>query len=639
MGVGGGTDPAAWGIEAGFRDVTGAWHDADPDAVRAALDAMGAGPGGGPADQADVWVVPAGHPVHADGGWILRLEDGTERAGHGPLPASLPLGYHDLDREGATGPVRVIVTPPACHLPAGLRTWGWAAQLYSVRSEASWGVGDLGDLAALGRWTRSLGAGVVLVNPVHAVAPGAPQEASPYYPSSRSFRNPLYLRVEEVPGARGVAEVEEAARAGRALNAAPLIDRDEVWALKSRALEAVWRASGARQGRDAGFARFSARRGAALERFAAFCAISEVHPGRWQDWPAELHRPDSRAVASFVAAHADRVRYHAWLQGLVEQQLERAGAAVGVVTDLAIGADPGGADAWMWQDSLAAGVRVGAPPDEFNLSGPDWGFPPFDPWRLRTARFEPFVEVVRASLAYAGGIRIDHVAGLFRLYWIPPGLGSDRGLYVRYPWEELLAILALESVRAGAWVVGEDLGTVEPWVREELARRDILSTRVMWFEDAPPSAYPERSLAVATTHDLPTVAGVWTGHDLTDQRACGVEPDPGADAGMKHRLQQLTGLPDDAAVGEVVAQTYARLAEAPSAVLLAGLEDALLVPWRPNLPGTVAERPNWCRALPEPLEALVEDPLALRLAGILRRARTEPAEGPSGESTSGGSDP
>lgn len=634
MGVGGGTDPAAWGIEAGYLDVTGAWHEADPDAVRGALTAMGADPDDGPArpGPADVWVVPAGGPVHVEGGWVLRLEDGTERSGRGPLPESVPLGYHDLDREGAGAPVRLIVTPPACHLPAGLRTWGWAAQLYAVRSESSWGIGDLADLAALGRWSRSLGAGVVLVNPVHAVAPGPPQEPSPYYPSSRSFRNPLYLRVEDVPGARSAPEVGEAARAGRALNASPLVDRDAVWEIKSRALEAVWQASRARQGRDAGFARYGAGRGAALERFAAFCAISEEHGRGWESWPEELRRPDSPAVASFVDAHADRVRFHAWLQWLVDEQLRRAGAAAGVVTDLAIGADPGGADAWMWQDSLALGVRVGAPPDEFNLAGQDWGFPPFDPWRLRAGRFEPFVEVVRAGLAHASGIRIDHVAGLFRLYWIPPGMGSDRGLYVRYPWEELLAILALESVRAGAWVVGEDLGTVEPWVREELGRRNILSTRVMWFEDAPPAGYPERSLAVVTTHDLPTVAGVWTGADVTDQQGCGIEPDPAVAAGMRERLRQLTGLPDDAPVGEVVVGTYARLAEAPSAVVLASLDDVLVVPWRPNLPGTVAERPNWSRALPQPLEALVEDPLALQVADILRPGRDAPVlePGPGG---------
>ena len=633
MGMGGGTDPAAWGIEPGYVDVAGRWHAAEPDAVRAALEAMGADPDDGSARPpgAGVWVVPAGHPVHVEGEWALRQEDGTERAGRGPLPESVPIGYHDLhldpDGRGGAGPLRLIVTPPACHLPAGLRTWGWAAQLYSMRSGASWGMGDLGDLAALGRWSRSLGAGVVLVNPMHAVAPGVPQEASPYYPTSRSFRSPLYLRVEDVPGAGARPEVQEAAGAGRALNARPLVDRDAVWQLKARALEAVWRTSRARQGREAGFAGFSARRGAALEGFAAFCAISEVHGPGWGSWPPELCRPESRGVATFVEAHADRVRFHAWMQWLLDEQLQRAGTTVGVVTDLAIGADPGGADSWMWQDSLALEVRVGAPPDEFNLAGQDWGFPPFDPWRLRAARFEPFVEVVRAGLAHAGGIRIDHVAGLFRLYWIPPGIGSDRGLYVRYPWEELLGILALESVRAGAWVVGEDLGTVEPWVREELGRRDILSTRVMWFEAGPPAGYPERSLAVVTTHDLPTVAGVWTGADAADQEGCGVAPDPAAVSGMRDRLRQLTALPDPAPVEDVVVRTYARLAEAPSAVVLATLEDVLLVPWRPNLPGTVEERPNWCRALPQPLEALVEDPLALQVADILRPGRDAPADG------------
>ena len=618
--MGGLTDPDAWGIEAGYHDVAGAWHEASPDAVAAALEAMGAGPGPGP-PPAPVWVVPEGRPVQADGAWRLHLENGARLEGAGELPSSLPLGYHDLERDGAEAPVRLIVTPPRCHLPSRLRTWGWAAQLYSVRSAGSWGMGDLADLAALGRWARSLGAGVVQVNPLHATAPGVPQEPSPYYPSSRSFHNPLYLRVEDVPGAASVPEVREAAAAGRALDADELIDRDAVWEQKGRALEAVWRASEARQGRDAGFARFGAERGAALERYATFCTIGEVHGRGWRSWPSELQRPDGSGVAPFAAAHPDRVRFHAWLQWLLYVQLRDAGAAVGLVTDLAIGADPGGADAWMWQDALASGVRVGAPPDEFNPAGQDWGFPPFDPWKLRVARFEPFVEVVRSALTHCAGVRIDHVAGLFRLFWIPPGIEPVHGLYVRNPGQELLAILALESVRARAWVVGEDLGTVEPQVREELASRDILSTRVMWFEDGPPSGYPERSMAVVTTHDLPTVAGVWTGADVEDQRSCGVEPDAEATAALRRHLEEWTGLPAGAPVDEVIVATYRRLAEASSAVVLAGLEDALAVLRRPNLPGTVDERPNWSRALPRPLEALVEDPLALAVAAVLGRGR------------------
>ena len=651
MAVGDGTDPSEWGIEPGYHDVSGQWRPAEPDAVAAALAAMGAEPGSSP-PSADVWVVTVGSPIHCDGAWTLHLEDGTRLQGHGSLPPDVPLGYHDLIRhdpdrhdpdrhdpdrhdpdrhgrgrhgreaEAAAGSVRLIVTPPACHLPPGLRVWGWAAQLYAVRSTTSWGMGDLADLAALGRWSRSLGAGVVLLNPLHAALPGHPQQASPYYPSSRCFQNPLYLRVEDVPGAAGVDQVAEAARAGRALNERPLVDRDAVWDLKMRALEAVWQQSApAREGREAGFAAYGARRGQALERYATFCAIGELHGRGWAEWPAELRRPDAPGVAAFAVEHADRVRFHAWLQWLLDEQLERAGSTVGVVTDLAIGTDPAGVDAWLWQDALAMGVRVGAPPDEFNTAGQDWGFPPYDPWRLRAAGFEPFIQVVRSVLAHAAGVRIDHVAGLFRLFWIPPDMEASRGLYVRYPWQELLAILALESVRAGAWVVGEDLGTVEPYVREELARREVLSTRVMWFEPEPPAHYPPRSLAVVSTHDLPTVAGVWTGADVEDQEACGIQPDPGATAGLRHRLTEWTGLPAGAPDAEVIVAVHRLLAEAPSAVVLAQLEDALGVPWRPNLPGTVDERPNWSRALPAPLEAAVEDPLVVGVAEALGRDR------------------
>ena len=612
--------PEAWGVEPGYHRVDGRWEAADPEAVAAALEAMGGGPDRDP-PPADVWVVRAGERVHCAGAWSLRMEDGATAEGRDDLPTGLPLGYHELEREDGSRSTRLIVAPASCHLPPGLRTWGWAAQLYSVRSTRSWGMGDLADLADLGRWARSLGAGVVLLNPLHSALPGHPQQPSPYYPSSRCFHSPLYIRVEDVPGAGEEPAVEAAARAGRALNARPTIDRDAVWDLKIPALEALWRASRAREGRDAGFAGFGARRGAALESYAAFCAISEVHGRAWRDWPAELRRPGTPAVAEFASRHSDRVRFHAWLQWLMDDQLARAGEVIGLVTDLAIGTDPGGFDAWMWQDALAEGVRVGAPPDEFNPAGQDWGFPPYDPWRLRSAGFEPFVQVVRSALAHAAGLRIDHVAGLYRLYWIPPGADPARGVYVRYPWQELLSVLALEGVRAGAWVVGEDLGTVEPVVREDLGRRDVLSTKVFWFEDVAPRHYPERSLAVVTTHDLPTVAGVWTGEDLEDQRECGVEADPGTAEALRDRLREWSGLPADASVGDVVVATHRLLAEAPSAVVLAGLEDALAVARRPNLPGTVDERPNWRQALPRPLEALGEDPLALAVAEALARGR------------------
>ncbi|HMC51239.1 MAG TPA: 4-alpha-glucanotransferase [Acidimicrobiales bacterium] len=515
------TDPADWGIERGYHDVAGAWREAPESTIAALLAGMGAGEGASrpPGSGADspVRVVPAGEPVPASGRWDLLLEDGSRVEVEGEVGPDLPLGYHELHSLDDGRRVRLIVSPRRCHLPAGLRTWGWAVQLYSLRSSASWGMGDLADLRELGAWSAELGAGMALLNPLHAPLPGLPQQTSPYYPSSRCWRSPLYLRVEEVPGAAGPAvELEQLAAAGRALNEDRRVDRDAVWRLKLEALEGAWArftaVSGHRDGLTGSsaheaFARFCQEGAGPLAGYATFCALSEVHGRPWWSWPADVRHPEGNGVLSFVTRHRQRVRFHQWLQWLVDRQLAAAGRAVGLVQDLAVGVDPAGADAWLWQEAFAPGVRVGAPADEFNTQGQDWGIPPFDPWRLRMARYEPFVQAVRSGLRHSAGLRVDHVMGLSRLFWIPPDGGPAEGTYVRYPSAELLDILALESERAGAFVVGEDLGTVEPWLRQELQARDMLSYKLLWFEPLPPQGWPERSVAAVTTHDLPTMAG------------------------------------------------------------------------------------------------------------------------------------
>jgi 4-alpha-glucanotransferase len=262
-------------------------------------------------------------------------------------------------------------------------------------------------------------------------------------------------------------------------------------------------------------------------------------------------------------------------------------------------------------------MSVGAPPDEFNTRGQDWGLPPFVPWKLRQAGYQPFIDTVRAAFRHAGGIRIDHVMGLFRLFWVPPDGGPADGGYVRYPASDLLDIVALESHRARAFVVGEDLGTVEDSVRAELHDRHMLSYRLLWFEPGPPERYPEQALAAVTTHDLPTIAGLWTGSDRDDQRAAGLEPNDESEDQVRRRLQELTGADEDAPVDEVTAAAYRALARAPSRVLLATLDDALGVTERPNLPGTVDERPNWSIALPVPIEELAEDEATASIARSL----------------------
>jgi 4-alpha-glucanotransferase len=606
-----------WGIADGYEDALGVWHTA-PDATRAALrEAMDVDGGAAPA-ASRVRVVRPGDDLSVDGPARVTLEDGAVLDVRGVLPRDLPFGYHDLQPFAGGESIRLIVSPGRCPLPEGLRDWGWAAQVYATRSSQSWGFGDLADLGRLAAWSARSGAGLVLINPLHAPMPRADQEASPYCPSSRRFLNPLYLRIEDVPGAGTLGDdLASLAAAGRALNARRIIDRRAVFRLKMDALERVWR-----RGHDAaGLDAFRRERGRALEEFAVFCALAERHEGGWPAWPAEYHRPHAPAVAHFAAEHADRVRFHEWLQWLLDRQLAQAARHVRLVQDLPIGVDPGGADAWAWQDVLVTGATVGAPPDRYNRHGQDWGLPPMAPHRLRAALYEPFIQTIRASLRHAGGLRIDHVMGLFRLYWVPRGRSPVQGGYVRYPADDLLAIVALETHRAGAVVVGEDLGTVEAGVRERLAAHRILSSRVMWFESEPPARYPELAMAAVTTHDLPTIAGLWSGADLTEQQALGLEPNRDTIARLREHLAAQAGAGGDDTVEDVVKRTHRALARAPSLLVTATLDDALAVAERPNMPGTVTERPNWSLALPLPLEQIETAPLALSIAAALEAER------------------
>ena len=617
-------DTTAWGVERGYWDAQGRWRTPPETTVDAILDAMGAGADGprGLGDDNPVWVVRHGERVRVDGHWHLFTEDGGDEPVDSRLPKDLPIGYHRLRRETDGRDVRLIVAPHRCHLPGDLFGWGWAAQLYAARSEASWGIGDLGDLRSLGAWAADQGAGLLLINPLHAALPDTPQQPSPYYAGSRCFRNPLYLCIEDVPGADvSDPELQQLVKAGRALNDDARIDRDSIYQLKLEALENIWhRFTG-----DRDFDRYVAEGGDTLRGFAAFTTMSEVHGRPWSAWPEGLRRPDSPAVDDFIRDFEARIRFHEWIQWLLDRQLAAAGAEIPLTQDLAIGVDPAGADAWLWQDVYALGMRVGAPADEFNRLGQDWGFPPLDPWRLRLARFEPYIQTLRAMFRHSGGIRVDHVMGLFRLFWIPEGVGPADGTYVRYPWEELLDILALESVRAGAYVVGEDLGTVEDQMRDELAARNVLSYRLLWFEPDPPSSFPERSLGAITTHDLPTVAGLWSGRDLELQQALELNPDVELIAEQRARVSRWAGVYDGADPIEVVAAFHRLLAEAPSMLVTATLEDALALEERPNYPGTTDERPNWSMALPVTIDELVELPGPRTIAEILNQRGTPPA--------------
>jgi 4-alpha-glucanotransferase len=630
----------ARGIATRFTDAANRSYEVSEATLEAMLDAMGPPPGQAAwpsvvvarTGQRAGWSPPAGEPV------TLVLEGGEERPVPDGLPGDLPPGWHRL--EGRTGATTLVVAPARCHLPAALdeggRAWGWAAQLYGVRSRRSWGMGDLGDLAGLLAATAPLGAGFALLNPLHAALPGEP---SPYNPSSRVFRNPLYLRVEDVPELAALdpearARVEALAAAGRDLLDRDRVDRVAVYQLKDAALRLAYAATGRVPGRRDGLAAYRAVT-PNLERFATFCALQHLHGNDWRDWPAAYRHPGRSEVAEAAAGHAEEAGYHAWLQWLLDQQLAAVRPAdghLGVVNDLAIGFAPDGFDAWSFQDELAAGMSVGAPPDPLGPRGQDWGLPAFVPDRLTAGGYGPFAQTIRAGMAHAAGLRIDHVMGLFRLFWIPEGAEPAQGTYVRYPADDLLGVLALESHRAAALVVGEDLGTVEPGVRERLAAEGVLSYRLAWFEhdDAGrrrrAADYPRLALAATTTHDLPTVAGFFTGSDLDHLCDIGVaapggqeQADQAAQRDSLCRLLEDEGLlaPGERSVEAIVAALYGFLARTPAMLVAATLEDAVEAPDRPNVPGTIDQRPNWSLPLPVLLDDLAADPRVRRLAGVL----------------------
>lgn len=595
----------AWGIDDGWLDTSNRWHPAPPDTLEAIDAAIGRTDDPHPPGR-PVWVVRPGtaEPLHSR--CALVLEDGSDCGELDALPSDLPLGIHALTPVDGGPVTSLIISPGRCHLPADLRTWGVTMQVPTTRSRSGWGVGDLADVRAIATWIDSLGGGGLGLSPLHAPAPVAQIQTSPYYPASRRWRSPLLIRVDEVPGAERSTEVATLATEARRASAGPILDRDTVWDRQRRALDVLWHDRSPSQ-RDE-LRRWRLEQGAALEGWARYCALAETHGPDWTAWPVELRHPDRPSVAAAAATRADRVAFHAWLQLLVDDQLRAANVgSVRLIQDLAIGVDPGGADAWLHQDLLALDMSLGAPPDDFAPQGQGWGLPPFVPWRLRDVGYRPLAELLRASMADGGGLRVDHVMGLSRLFWIPRDASPTEGTYVRFAGRELLEVLAMESARANALVVGEDLGTVEDHFRRELRDTAVLSTRLVWFEDVPPEDYPREALAMVTTHDLPTIAGVWTGADEDELVALG-RPTPPEEAGvLRRRLDALVGLSDDTPVSDVVAAVHGRLAASAASLALATLEDVCEVAPRPNVPGTTAERPNWSRALPLAVEDLVVD--------------------------------
>ncbi|ORB50291.1 4-alpha-glucanotransferase [Mycolicibacterium rhodesiae] len=575
------------------------------------------------------------HPV--PGAELLVGEDGSRIEVSDELPADLAPGWYQLHTRD--GQQVTLVAAPA-QVPQTPDTWGWMLQLYALRSARSWGIGDFGDLREFLEWTvAEHGAGAVLLNPLHAPGPTHPVQPSPYTPSSRRFSNPLALRIENLeayqradPGTR--AEVD----ALRVSASTERIDHDLVWAAKRSALEALWRAAGRPTPLDGS----SGTDG--LTDWATYCALAERHGGRWSRWPAELR--DAKGSAALAARRelASRVDFHAWVQQQCAEQLRAirtagrsAGMALGVLHDLPVGVDADGADAWALADVLAGGVSVGAPPDNFTPRGQDWGLPPWRPDRLAATGYAALRDMLRAILSHADGLRIDHVAGLWRLWWIPPGDTPDRGTYVHYDADVMLAVLALEAHRAGAVVVGEDLGTVEPEVTEALARNGMLGSAVSWFtrDEADPDqpllqskAWPERAAASLSTHDLPTAAGFLRGEHVRARAELGLLDDVPAEEANAHkeRAEWLTllrseGLLDEPEPDEtaIIVAMHRFLAKTPSRLKLISPYDVIGEVRQPNLPGTIDEYPNWRLPLAETLEELRADPRVAEIIAAFRR--------------------
>jgi len=605
--------------------------------------------------------------------------DGPD-TGELPLPPNLPLGYHDLEiaiPRASADPIRasmrLIVTPDRAWLPepldhAGLSA-GLAVSLYGLRSNRNWGAGDFTDLHRLVAWTaKRLGAGFVALNPLHALHNRQPYNTSPYLPLSGYYRNFLYLDVERVPDFDTCPAAKRVAASPRfqaelsRLRESEFVEYESVARLKRRILlllfRRFWREEWLKtSARAKAFRKYIAAEGELLESFAAYCALDEsLHAGNrdlwiWPDWPDEYRDPHSPATRQFAASHRKRILFHQYLQWQIDLQLAevqqsalQAGMPIGLYHDLALATDRCGADLWAYREFFIEGCRVGAPPDDFSPDGQDWAFPPPNTSEHRRHAYRLFVESIRKNARHGGALRIDHVMRFFRLFWIPPGKAAKEGTYVHEPWRDLLGILALESVRGRFLVVGEDLGTVPPELRDAMESLGMLSYKLFYFEKdkegrpLPPRDYPRHVLVSSTTHDLPTLAGFWAGRDLESRRAAGLLQD---EERFRQQLAQrqiektrmLEALirdgflpadyPREAAQGpelsgELHNAIIGYLVSTPCLLMLLNEEDLTKEFDQQNLPGTTWQYPNWRRKMVFSLEDLDSLPRASDFALMFR---------------------
>jgi 4-alpha-glucanotransferase len=578
----------------------------------------------------------------------------------------LPWGYHRLTICPGGGAMTLVITPGRCWLPEvlveGGRLWGIAAQLYLLRSAANWGIGDFSDLRRLVELGADRGAAIIGLNPLHALFLDNPGYASPYSPASRLLLNILYVDVMAIPELRNCPDALKLIaspafqRRLQACRTARLVNYQTVTELKLSAMEMIfdsWHAApGTARGRE--FAAFRRDGGTVLEQNCLFLALREHfarnRPTRadWHKWPEAWRRPNSPAVAQFKAHSRHRLDFLAWTQWVADTQLaavraaaDKRGMEIGLYRDLAIGADRSGAETWTNQGAVVSGVHVGAPPDILNTSGQDWGLPPFHPRALWREGYRSFVELIRANMRHAGGLRIDHVMGLRRLWWVPAGKSPAGGGFVQYPMEDLIGILALESHRHHCLVVGEDLGTVPEGFRERMTDANILSYRVLFFEqDAatgafhPPRDYPRRALAVVGNHDLPTLRGWWASRDLELKKRLDLFADPAHGEAQsllreRDRAELLAALRSEGFLspGEVPnAEALARLvheflARGPAMLAMAQLDDLTGEVDPVNVPATSTEHANWRRRLSTTMELLAESPIFSAVAKMFGETR------------------
>ncbi len=602
----------------------------------------------------------------------IQREDGREQfyeapaADTLPLPLDLPLGYHDVEvaSGGTRAAMRLIVAPDRAYAPAG-RAAGLAVALYGLRSHRNWGCGDFRDLADLSTWAADdLGARFIALNPLHAIHNRRPFNTSPYLPNCVFYQNFLYLDVEAIEDFQNSRRAQRrwhdpATQAEVAeLRASEQVEYERVCALKLRFLKLAFvtflRSKGPRAEE---FREYCLREGELLERFATYCALdSWMHAQNsdvwnWPAWPDEYQDPESQAVARFRKKHWRHVQFHQYLQWQLDKQLAQAqetavhaGLPAGLYHDLALATDRFGSDLWAHRDFFVAGCRVGSPPDDFSPKGQDWAFPPPNSLHHWETGYRLFVESIRKNCRHGGMLRIDHVMRFFRLYWIPDGVDATAGTYVRDRWQDLIRIVALESVRNKVVVVGEDLGTVEPFVREALAKFGILSYRLFYFERDSSGAfipfgnYPVQALVSSTTHDLPTLAGFWKNEDIQARWRAGVL---GSEENYRSQLASRANdkqkmldvlhasgmLPDTVSrsaadlpdlTGELHNAVIGFLASTPSQLLVVNQEDLTKEPYQQNLPGTTWQYANWSRKMRFTLEELRTEKIARDFAAMFR---------------------